>query len=233
LAAPAIEREVLAQAPPSPPQQPIEASSNILEVRRADLERLIRREAAPDSDGARRQQQQQQQEQQHPASAVAEGSADDRQRQAAGVSGPRSLQQQQWQEQRSLRLVPSTRQARGGAASAAAARAAAAQAAAAARRNPVAKATAVTSWVLDCSSRRARCAKAPLAPAGVGAARARRGAAAAEDLAAEPRLCLEPASLDGLSEQTRQDMAVLIEARAALRHGRVGKARSSRGAAPE
>lgn len=228
LAAPAVERELLLPAQPSPPaQQPAHTSSNILEVRRSELElqrseleRLLHHEAAPAFEEAEQQQQEEQQQQPQRGDATA-AEAQERQQRSAAVS---TTGQGQLQQQRRARLVTSTRHSRGAAASAAASAAsvttrdtAALQASVASRT--AATSAALTSWLLDCRSRRERRAVQPLAPQSRRAAsaaaqpRARGGAAA-------PAVQLEPGALQGLSQDTQEDMVVLINTRATLRCGR-------------
>jgi hypothetical protein len=206
----AAERELL--LPGAPPRQVTHGSSNILEVRRSELEarrseleRLLSREAELAQEFAQRQQQDSQ-----PAAA--------QQQSSAAASLPARAQQSRQaprRQQRQQALVPSTRAARSRLATAAAPSSHTAVAAPrplASSRRPAASSAALTSWLLDCRSRRERRAEQPLAAAPRRTRSHSRGhpGAAAGSVTASCAASLDLAALHGVSEETKQDMQVML-----------------------
>ncbi|KAI3427430.1 hypothetical protein D9Q98_010345 [Chlorella vulgaris] len=223
LAAPALACELSTAAPlPVTQLAATDASSNILEVRRADLERLLHRDSPPTFIGERDQQQQQppaSAASATPPAAVERGS---RRRTAAAAAAPVASRAQQRQQGR---IVTSTRRPRTvAAASATSGSRVAAPSAAASLDKSIATSATLSSWLLDCSSRRQRGAKQPLAarPRAAADSRGRR-----VDSAAAGQVPCEAVAFDGLAEETREDTLVLIRTRAVLRTGRRTKSGSS------
>lgn len=222
LAAPALACELSTAAPlPVTQLAATDASSNILEVRRADLERLLHRDSPPTFIGERDQQQQQppaSAASATPPAAVERGS---RRRTAAAAAAPVASRAQQRQQGR---IVTSTRRPRTvAAASATSGSRVAAPSAAASLDKSIATSATLSSWLLDCSSRRQRGAKQPLAarPRAAADSRGRR-----VDSAAAGQVPCEAVAFDGLAEETREDTLVLIRTRAVLRTGRRTKSGS-------